>query len=255
MNDREKTDLEHRTEILVRRCRRKGGSQSERAFAELAALHDPRLRQLAANFVPARWRSSEYDAADVHQVVLEGLWAAVRGYNPARGDFLHLASVIIHRELIADLKHRRAKRRWAGRENQPLSLNDPDSQDAIELAAPSWVFCADPLRVVIYRDDLRRGWEAMTTRQREAINAELARWENRQLDGPTRQAAAAGRRRALTAIHDTAPARRCHGCGTPLAPNKRPDARYCDDTCRARARWHAGKRQRLAAAGAVRQAA
>lgn len=216
------------------------------AFDKLVQVHNTRLRQIAGNYRPWGWRENDYDADDVWSKVLEGLWIAVRRHEANRGSFIHLASVVIRNELVADLRYRRRPHRWT--EDTPLRLTG-GADDTFEIQAPSWAFGADPLRVVIHREDLRRGWEAMTARQQAAINELLADYDDRHHDNTHYQLCRRGREAALHAIHNPdPPVRRCEHCNTPLAPGRQSNARYCDETCHAKARWQAKKQQRRAAA-------
>jgi hypothetical protein len=77
----------------------------------------------------------------------------------------HLA----HQALIDDRNRRRAVKRW--NPDPPVAL---DIDAGFNIAAPSWHYGADPARIVIQRDELRRVWQALTPALRDAVQLYLA---------------------------------------------------------------------------------
>jgi RNA polymerase sigma factor (sigma-70 family) len=144
------------------------------AFETLLTAIGSKLRRVAAVFV-----SSETTVDDLVQIVLVKLWREVKAghYNPARAPFAAFASTVAHQACIDDRIRRRAAKRWA--DEPPVSLDiqtgsDGDDSSGHEWVAPSWAYGADPLAVVLQREQLREAWEALTAGELEAVQLYLA---------------------------------------------------------------------------------
>lgn len=221
------------------------------AFEKLCQKHATRIENIESNFYCP-------DAAggpdDLHQVALQAVWAAVQKHRPAVGSFEPFMAAVIANTLKGDRRHRTAARRWAGRGAQCSLDSAGPGGGPMEMAAPSWCFAANPLAVVLYRDDLARAWLDLKAANREALNEWLAR-DGQALDQATRTAANRAQRQAVAVLRSPdgiAPAcssrRPCQTCGDALPPGLIASARYCSRGC------HPGRRasrEPSAAAGII----